>query len=314
MSAAVIPTRFAYAAVLVGVFGHASSEFFAVLSGVAGPEVSVWRYLIGGLGLILAGLALSGRAALLAPLRADGPALVLWSLVGVTAAYLAFHWALDFASVVQVATLTTTIPIFIGLANLAANGERPSPVKIATGACAVAGLALLVTDGAVETLAGDARSIWGVFLGLACAAFVAVYAVKVKPIVARHGAIPVTAVSMMIGGIGLWVVVGLFFSVWVNPAELFERPAIAWASLLALALWNTTVTQVLWIGGLAAAPDMTRAGYLFFLKPVIAAGLALVVLGETISALQLAAIVVVMASVGVELAWPRLSGRFAQAR
>jgi hypothetical protein len=38
-------TWVAYLAVFLGVTGHASSEFMAVLSGVAGPELSVWRFL-----------------------------------------------------------------------------------------------------------------------------------------------------------------------------------------------------------------------------------------------------------------------------
>ena len=42
----------AYLAVFLGVCGHASSEFFSVLSGVKGPELSVWRFLLGGLGLM----------------------------------------------------------------------------------------------------------------------------------------------------------------------------------------------------------------------------------------------------------------------
>ena len=37
----------AYLAVFVGVCGHASSEFVSVLSGVGGPELSVWRFLLG---------------------------------------------------------------------------------------------------------------------------------------------------------------------------------------------------------------------------------------------------------------------------
>ena len=44
----------AYLAVFLGVCGHASSEFFSVLSGVKGPELSVWRFLLGGFGLIVA--------------------------------------------------------------------------------------------------------------------------------------------------------------------------------------------------------------------------------------------------------------------
>jgi hypothetical protein len=62
-----------------------------------------------------------------------------------------------------------------------------------------------------------------------------------------------------------------------------------------------------WIGGLAAAPDMTRAGCIFFLKPVIAAGLAMAILGESLSALRAGAIVVVTGSVFVEVFWPRIA-------
>jgi len=305
-----IPARLAYLAVFIGVMGHASSEFFAVLSGVSGPEVSVWRYIIGGTGLVLVAALIPASRNMVAPLRAHGPALVWYSLIGVSGAYLAFHWALDFASVIQVATLVTTIPIFIGLANLIINRQPLTPVKIATGICAVAGVALLITDGALDKLAGESDSVFGIFLGVGCAACVAYYAVKVKPIIAEYGALTITAVTMMIGGIGLWVAVGAAWAIWVNPLTLFDRPEVAWASMLTLALWNTTITQVLWIGGLAAAPDMTRAGYIFFLKPVIATGLAMAILGDSLSALQAMAIVVVTGSVFIELFWPRIAKLF----
>ena len=77
-------------------------------------------------------------------------------------------------------------------------------------------------------------------------------------------------------------------------------------SLLALAILNTTITQVLWFGGLAAAPDITRASYLFFLKPVIAAFLAIFILAQEPTWLQALAILVVTGSVVVEVMWPRL--------
>jgi hypothetical protein len=85
---------------------------------------------------------------------------------------------------------------------------------------------------------------------------------------------------MAIGGAGLWAVVGIFFGVWVNPLELPSLPAREAWSLLVIALWNTTLTQYLWIGGLAHAPDITRASYLFFLKPPIAAALAVAILAH----------------------------------
>ncbi|MEL6794769.1 MAG: EamA family transporter, partial [Pseudomonadota bacterium] len=62
-------------------------------------------------------------------------------------------------------------------------------------------------------------------------------------------------------------------------------------------------------GGLAAAADITRASYLFFLKPVIAAVLAIFILEQEPTLLQALAILLVTGSVFVEMFWPRIAGR-----
>lgn len=299
----------AYLVVLVGVFGHASSEFFAVLSGVKGPEASVWRYVLGSAGLIVIALATPRTRDLWTPFKEDWRRLVPLSLVGMSGAYLAFHWALDFASIVQVGTLVTTIPIFVGLTNLVVNKQKVSAPKLITGFAAVAGVGLLLTDGYLARLAGDDQSVYGILLTIVCAALASAYAVIVKPLIQKHGAIRITTLSMSIGGIGLWVLVGLAWGIWVNPATLFDKAPVAAASLATLALWNTTITQICWLGGLAAVPDITRGSYLFFLKPVITAGLALAILSQPITLVQALAIAVICGSVLVELAWPYLAGR-----
>jgi drug/metabolite transporter (DMT)-like permease len=301
-----IPERWAYGAVVIGVMGHASSEFFAVLSGVTGPEASVWRYLLGGFGLILWALWDRRSRDLITPLRQE-PLNILWlSAMGVTVTYLFFHWALDYATVIQVATLTTTIPIWVGLANWVVNGVRPGRVKLVTAGLAMLGIVVLMTDGALETLAGGGNTLWGVLLATACAALGSLYAVLVKPVMARHGGLKIIALTMMIGGIGLFFLVGIAWGIWVNPVSIVEKPAVAAWSLLILALWNTTITQLMWFGGLSAAPDITRASYIFFLKPVIAAFLAIVFLGDLPTLLQVLAIVLVTGVVAVELFWDRL--------
>lgn len=306
-----IPARLAYLAVFIGVCGHASSEFVSKLTGVTGPEASVWRYLLGGFGLMLWALATPGSRDLVAPFRAEGWRGGLWfvvlSLIGVSSAYLAFHWALDYATVIQVATVVTTMPIVVGVANWAINGVPLGQVKIVTGAMAFLGVALLITDGAMGQVTASGDSLYGVLLAVFCAVMGSIYAVLVKPIIGRHGALRMTAISLMIAGVGLWLAVGAFWSVWVDPTTLFDRPSVEGWSLLALAVWNTMITQVLWFGGLAAAPDITRASYLFFLKPVIAALLALAILLEPVTGLQALAILVVTGSVFVEMFWPRIS-------
>lgn len=303
-----ISPRFAYIAVFIGVCGHASSEFFAVLSGIAGPEVSVWRYTIGALGLVLWALARPSTRDLWTPLRETWATLVPLSLVGVSVTYLAFHWALDFASVIQVATVVTTIPIFVGLSNLIVNGTAISTVKIITGIMAVLGIALLLTDGYIGALSGGENPLFGVFLAIVCAALGSFFSVAAKPIIGVYGPVRITAIALTIGGAGLYVIVGLFFGIWVTTDRLWEMTPLAFWSLMALAILNTTITQVLWFGGLAAAPDITRASYLFFLKPVIAAILAIVILSQPLTWLQALAILVVTGSVFVEIFWPRIAG------
>ena len=297
---------FAYLAVFMGVLGHASSEFVSVLTGVAGPELSAWRFLLGGLGLILMSLIFPASRDLLEPFKTDGLRLILLSFFGVTLMYLSFHWALDFATVPQVATMVTVMPIFVGLVNLKINKQPISTPKIISGIAAFLGVTLLVTDGYLAKLAGSAENLIGVFLSLLCVTVGSVYIVMVRPIITKYGAIRITAITMMLGGVGLWFVVGLFWKIWVNPMTLFDRASGAVAALLILALYNTTITQFFWIGGLAAVPDITRGSYLFFLKPVIAAFLAVVFLSQSLTMPQILAIIVICASVLVEVLWPKL--------
>ena len=291
----------AYLAVLIGVFGHASTEFFAVLSGVAGPELSVWGFVLGGLGLVLMALLMPASRDLLAPFKTHFWSLIILSLLGVTVGYLVFHWSLDFASVPQVATTVTTIPIFVALGNLVINRQPIGRAKIIGGLCAVGGIALLITDGYLARLAGSGSNLFGIFLAMGCAAAVALYSLLVRPIVAEYGALRITAITMMLGGLGLWLLVGVTFNVWALPQRLIDLPAAGLGYLLVIAFWNTTITQFLWIGGLAAVPDITRGSYLFFLKPVIAALLAVWILNQDITWVQMLAIAVVCASVFGEI-------------
>jgi drug/metabolite transporter (DMT)-like permease len=304
----------AYTAVLVGVIGHASTEFVQKLSHIAGPEFSVWRFLLGGAGLIAVALALPASRDLLTPLREQPWRLLALSILGLSLGYLVFHWSLDFATVPQVATIVTTIPIFVALANLWVNRQPITAATAIGGAAAVLGVGLLMTDGYLARLAGSGDNLIGIFLAMACAALVGAYTVLVRPVIGQYGALRITAITMMISGIGLWLAVGAGFGVWVDPTTLFDRPAGDIAALLTIAVWNTTITQFLWIGGLAAVPDITRGSYLFFLKPVIASALAVVFLGTVLTVPQVLAIVLICGSVGVGWIWSKRMANKAEAQ
>ncbi len=294
----------AYLAVFIGVLGHASSEFVAKIisnnAPISGPEVSVWRFFLGGLGLVVVAMLIPATRDLVTPMRKNGVALVLFSVFGVAVAYLFFHWALDYATVPQVATMVTTVPIFVGLINLYANKVAIGTAKIVSGLGAVAGVAFLVTDGALLALAGGASNLIGIFMAILCALLLSVYLVLIKPYIAEFGALRITAITLFLGGLALWVGVGLLFGRWVAFWTFGDLAAPAMAAIVVLVLYNTTLTQWLWIGGLAAVPDITRGTYLFFLKPVMAAFLAVVFLDTRLSLWQVLAILVICSAVAAE--------------
>ena len=301
----------AYLCVFIGVTGHASSEFFAVLSGIKGAEVSVWRYLVGSAGLLLVALARPKTRDLITPLREQGLRIVLLSLFGMGMGQLFFHWSLDFATVTQVATMVTTMPILVVILDHLIHKGPISTPKMISGLGAFCGVVLLLTDGYLANgylggLGGAGATLPGILLALACAVVGALYMVLVRPVIREYGAIRIITLTFTIGAVGLWLVVGAAWGIWVDPTTLFERPPQAYLSVLTLGIWNTTIAMVLWLGGLAAVPDMGRANYLFFFKPVIAAGLAFFILRQEITAIQILAIAAITLCVSVEVFYGRI--------
>ena len=296
----------AYGAVFLGVIGHATTEFVAVLSGVAGAELSVWRFLIGGAGLVAVSLLIPSARDLITPLKQDPWAIIGLSLGMICIGYLIFHLALDYATVPQVATTVTASPIYVALVNRWLNKEPITKAKWVTGISALIAVTLLLTDGAITQLAGGGRNLFGIFLVICSSFLIGGFMVVAKPYIGKYGALRITTLSTALSGIGLWLIVGIFWGNWVDPTGLFDRSAGQWLSLLAIGLLNTTLTQWLWLGGLAAAPDLTRGMYLFFLKPVIAAVLALFILGQPVTWLQWLAIIVICGAVALEAFWDRI--------
>ena len=301
----------AYIAILLGVFGHASSEFISVLTGVFGPELSVWRFMLGGLGLLTVSLIYPPTRDLLTPLKEQPLKILLLSFFGMALGQLIFHWSLDYASVIQVATLVTTMPIGVVVVNRIINGVPISAPKIVSGIGAFLGVVLLLTDGYLAQLASsDSKILYGVLMALGCALIGSVYMVLVKPLINQYGAIRMTTYTFALGMIFLWLVVGLAWGIWVNPTTLFDRAPNEYLAIMTLGWWNTTIAMVLWLAGLAAVPDIARANYLFFLKPVIAAVLAYFILSQPITGIQILAIVVICACVLAEVFWDSLHGWF----
>lgn len=300
----------AYLAAFLGVCSHASSEFFVKLSGLQGAEVSVWRFLLGGASLLVVCLLDRSARDLWTPLRQHALPIVALSLGGMALAQFLFHLALDHASVVQVATMVTTMPILLVFVARVVEGTPISQPKLISGIGAFLGCLLLLTDGYLEQMRDENSSLLGIAMALGCALLGALYLVLVRPYVRLYGAIRMTTYTFVLGAVVLWLVVGVVWGIWVDPSTLAERPPLQMASLIALGVWNTCIGFILWIWGLSNVPDMARGNYLFFLKPVIAALLAVVILGDTLTLTQLAAIVAITGCVAAEVFYAPLRARW----
>ena len=291
----------AYLAAFLGVFGHATSEFFAVLSGLKGAEVSVWRFIIGGIALFLVAMLKSDTRNLLQPVIEKPLAVITLAVFGMSMAQLVFHWSLDYATVVQVATIVTTMPILVVVVERIINKTPISAPKVVSGIGAFIGVMLLLTDGYLDQLELKGSSLIGIVMALCCAIVGAIYLVLVRPLIQVYGAVRMTALTFIIGAFALWITVRLAWEISVNPLTLFERTPHAYWSILALGIWNTCIGFILWLWGISNAPDISRANYLFFLKPVIAALLAWIILSNAISSLQILAIIMVTGFVTLEI-------------
>jgi drug/metabolite transporter (DMT)-like permease len=308
-----MPPWIAYLACLVGVFGHASSEFVAKVAGTPGPEFSVWRFLIGGAFLVLVTQFWPGARDLITPLRENGRRIALLSCLGMALGQLIFHWALDFASVVQVATIVTGIPIAVVVVDRLINGTPMTAPKIVSGIGAFIGVVLLLTNSGAEDVQFGGPNLIGTLMAVICAVIGGFYIVLAKPLIQQYGPVRMTAYTFALGFFFLYAVVGITWGVWVDPTSLFEKRPEQIAGILTIGIWNTAMAMTLWLAGLSFAPDAQRANYLFFLKPVIAAFLAVIFLGDTLTWMQGLAIFTICFCVALEYIWTEQQRRQARA-
>ena len=297
----------AYISAFLGVCGHASSEFFVKLSGISGVEVSVWRFGLGGLALLLLCLSIPSSRNLIEPLKKSPFPIVLLSVFGMAFGQFLFHWALDFATVVQVATMVTIMPIGVVFVARIVEKTKITPPKIISGVGAFLGCVFLLTDGYIEQIRGNENNLIGIYLSIGCALIGSIYLVLVKPYVNLYGPIRMTTYTFVLGFIALYPSIGLIWGIWVNPFDLFARSSTEYLSIITLGIWNTCIAFILWLWGLSKIPDVARGNYLFFLKPVIALCLAYFILEDNITINQLIAIAVITGFVIIDVFYTPIS-------
>ncbi len=217
----------------------------------------------------------------------------LWFVAGVGCFFAAdlslWHWALRYTPVANSTLLTNLAPVFVLIGARAFLHEHTGRGLIASVAITMAGSALLVASSAQLARA----NLFGDVLSLVTAVFYAGYLVTLKR--ARQDLpAPVVMAASGLVSCPLFVLAGMAANENFVPAT-----AKGWAVLFGLGLISHLAGQGLIAYGLAHVQAAFSAAALLW-QPVVAALLAAILLGESLTGMQIIGGAVVL--VGIYLA------------
>ncbi|HXF98326.1 MAG TPA: DMT family transporter [Gaiellaceae bacterium] len=235
---------------------------------------AVLRY--GGAAAIFLALALLAERTLRVR-RADLPLAAL-AAAALTVNQLSFVYALDLTTASTVGLVLGAVPIATALLGLVLGTER------ASGRFWLAALVSALGVGLVAAGAGSGISadLAGVLLGLATASTWAAYSVAVAPLMARYSPVRISAAVLP----AAWAALGAIGAPQAASQE-WSLGWEAWALLAFATLGPLVVTNVLWFRSVHRI-GANRATLAANLQPFVAAVLAVALLREPLSPLQVA--------------------------
>jgi drug/metabolite transporter (DMT)-like permease len=217
--------------------------------------------------------------------------IVLLGLTGGTAFQLCLVGGLAFTTPAHSALLTCLSPVFTVLLAVAWLGEPLGARRAAGILVAFGGVTLIIARDASLTGGG---SVVGDLLSLGAGLAWAVYSVAGKPLLARHRAVDVTALSTIVGAIPL-LALGMPGLAAVDWGALGPR---MWLLLVYLSAITLGVGSLLWFWALARAAT-ARVVVFTYLTPVVAAALSVSLGDEALTATLVAGAVTVVGGVAL---------------
>jgi len=226
--------------------------------------------------LIFAGITLAWEGSLRVE-RSDLP-LIAGSTLVLFANQLAFVYALDFTTATTVALLFGTLPIWTALIARGSGLERHSARFWLAAGLSFAGVAL-VAIGSGGNLSADLK---GDGLAVLGAATWAAYSVAISPLMRRYSPYRLSAIFL------LAVTVALFAAGSHQLAhQSFDFPALVWIGFAFAVLGPLVTTNLLWFTAIDRVGP-SRASLFANLQPFLAAIVALLLLHEKITMVQVA--------------------------
>jgi drug/metabolite transporter (DMT)-like permease len=200
------------------------------------------------------------------------------ALVGIYVNQVAFVYAIELTTASTVALIFGTLPVLTALFAYAFGIERLSRRFWIAAAFSFAGVALV----AIGSEGGVSGDVTGDLLALVGAASWGLYSVAIAPLMRSYSPFRISAVALLAGCVPLAL---------TALPQLIDQdwnlPGLVWAGFAFAVLGPLVVTNVLWFTAIDRVGP-SRATLVTNLQPFLAAVFAVVLLSESISALQLA--------------------------
>jgi drug/metabolite transporter (DMT)-like permease len=192
---------------------------------------------------------------------------------------IAFVYSLEFASATTVALILGTTPVFTGFVAFTVGLERPSP-RFWIAALVTFGGVALIALGSGGSLSAD---LGGDLLALGLAATWAIYSVAIAPLMRDYSAYRISALILL----ATWVPLGLVSIGQLSGQDYEGLSALVWLGLAFAVVGPLALTNVLWFTAISRVGP-SRATLFGNLQPFIAAIIAVIVLSENMTPLQVA--------------------------
>jgi drug/metabolite transporter (DMT)-like permease len=189
-----------------------------------------------------------------------------------------FVFAIDLSTATTVALLFGTLPIFTALIARVVGMERLSPRFWIAAALSFGGVGL-VTVGSGQSISGN---VWGDLLALLGAATWGGYSVALAPLMRRYSPYRLSAVFLVVVSVALLAAAGPQLE-----DQSFDLSGLVWLGFVYAVLGPLVITNLLWFSAIDRVGP-SRASLFANLQPFLAAVIALVLLHENLTRLQVA--------------------------
>ena len=229
------------------------------------------RFIIASVGLYLVHRLWPGRR----PIdREDRKVFVLLGFLAVVINQGFFLYGLKFTTPTHAALLYGATPVLVFLFAIPLIGERPTLLKKIGVPVTFLGVAVVIIHAGMEW---SFKALIGDILILCAVAAWALFTVLGKRLVAKYGAVHLTAMSIIFGTI-LFAPIGLLTFTRFDPDVITMR---GWNSLAYIAIGTSVIAYSVWFWALSRL-EATKVSVFNNLQPIFTAIMSFFLLGETI--------------------------------